>query len=171
MEVMVVNINKCKISNLNKKLIAGLLAITLAAPLVGCNNAEQNYGLEYTIDSEGRYVYQNATFNSLKNCKVVVFECGEERIVYLTEVVSYTHRYGSTTHYYNIFGGQQLYWINSKGSTGSSSMTIEKEFSFTDYLVINGEVQQEYTEQELKDILEQIKADYELQNDKQLVKE
>lgn len=164
------NIDKGKISNLNKKLIAGLLAITLSAPLIGCNKVQQNYGLNHTIGSEGQYVYPNVVFDSMKHYRIVIFKCADEYSVYLTRVVSNMQEI-TTTYYYNAFGGQLLYWSNSRGNASDDSLIIEKEFGFDDYLIIKDEVQPEYTEQELRNIIEQIKTEHKKTKDKQLVKE
>lgn len=159
-------INKGTIKNINRKLIAGLLVVSLTAGLTGC--AIQNQGLEYSENIQGRYVCNTrAGYGYLKDCKVVVFELNDVHTIYIVRKLDRTPLNSTAIryHYYNIFGNQLLYDTFSE----SSSLKIIEETNLTDYLIIYNKVQIEYTEQELKDILEQIKTDYEEQKDKQLV--
>lgn len=149
-----------EIKNINKKLIAGILTVTL---LAGCSS--ESHGLPTETTAKGEVVYSTVEFNDIRNWKVVVFEFNGQKSFYLTEKINGVGKYGSTT-YYDVFGGESLYVEGNK----NTELSILMEAYLTDYLITYGKVQGTYTEKELKEILEQIKAEYELQQaNKQLV--
>lgn len=150
-----------EIKNINKKLIAGILAVTL---LAGCSSV--SYGLPTETTAKGEVVYSTVEFNDIANYRIVVFDFDGEKVIYLVEKTTAVARGYSSTSYFNVFGGQCLYTTTNKNTI----LTIENEMQLGDYLIVNNIVQSSYTEEELKEILEQIKAEYELQQaDKQLV--
>ena len=151
-------INKGTIKNINKKLIAGLLAVTLTTSLVGCTVSR---GMQAAVTAKGEKTYLNAQYNEMGNWKVVVFELNNDEFCYLVEKVTKA----GISNYYNIFGGQRLYTEGNE----NSDINVVLESSLTDYLIAYDKVQSEYTEQELKDILEQIRENYKTQKEKQLV--
>lgn len=150
-----------KIKNVNRKLIAGILAVTL---LAGCSS--ESYGIPTETTDKGEVVYSSVELNDIKNWKIVVFEFAGEKVIYLVEKTTAVARGYSSASYFNVFGGQCLYTTTNKNTI----LTIENEMQLGDYLIVNNIVQSSYTEEELKEILEQIKTEYELQQvDKQLV--
>jgi len=166
-----VSVSKGRISNLNKKLIAGLLAVTFIIPLTGCG--EMNTGnypyLEYEKDNSGKMICNDVmTYGQISETKVISLGFDGKQTIYLAHLVDYSSVYSKRPRTYrNVFGWQILYQTLDE----DTELTILYEANLVDYLVSYDKVQNTYTEQELKDILEQIKADYELQKDKQLVKE
>lgn len=163
-------INKGTVKNINKKLIAGLLAVSLTTTLSGCDeraNVGHYSWLEYEKDDSGMLVCKDVmVYDSIRQTKVVTFEFDGKRATYLAYFVSYNAgRDDQKEEYYNVFGGQVLYIKQDK----ETKLKTLEENDLTDYLVSYNKVQSTYTEQELKDILNQIKEDYEQEKDKQLV--
>ena len=145
-----------KIKKVNLKLIAGILAIALIN--TGCTVSR---GLPTETTDKGEVVYSTVKFNNIKNWKVVVFEFNGQRSFYLTVKINGAGKFSSAT-YYDVFGGESLYVEENK----NTKLSILMEAYLTDYLITYGKVQGTYTEKELKEILEQIKADFELQEEK-----
>ena len=167
-------INKGTIRNINKKLISGLLIVSLAAPLAGCDSKENtgSYSwLEYKKDDSGAFVCNDVmTYEQIRDTKVIELGFDGRQTVYLAYLIDYSTALSNRSRtYYNVFGGQILY-VKPDDDT---ELTILYEANLVDYLVSYDKVQDTYKEEELKKILEQIKADYEIQKekDKQLVKE
>ena len=154
--------SKGEIQNINKRLLSGVLSLTLmTVPLFGCNGTE----LKYEKNSQGEMVcVSNIKHSYIEKYKVVVFGINNNQLFYITKVVD-----GKNDHYYeeyyNIFGGELIYSSNKE-----SSLKIIKEEELINYLVLYDKVQQEYSEEDLKEILEQIKVDYKKETDKRLVK-
>lgn len=163
-------INKGIVKNINKKLIASLLAVSLTTSLTGCDE-QLNVGrydwLEYQKDDSGMMVCNDVmVYDRIRHTKVVTFEFDGNKATYLAYFVSYNNgRDNQKDVYYNVFGGQVLYIKQDK----ETKLKILEENDLTDYLVSYNKVQSTYTEQELKDILNQIKEDYKEEKDKQLV--
>lgn len=155
-------INKGTVKNINKKLIAGLLAVSLTTGLTGCR---VYYGMESEISEGGHTVYVNAKYNDMHNWKVIAFDFNGVQSFYLAEKITMNGKFSTTISYYNIFGGQCLYTEGNE----NTELSILMEANLTDYLITYDRVQSEYTEQELKDILNQIREDYKQEKDKQLV--
>jgi len=152
-------INKGIVKNINKKLIASLLAVSLTTGLTGCG--EVSYGIPTETTDKGETVYTSTKYDELIHWKVVVFDFKGEQSFYLVESASR----GNFLKYYNVFGGQKIY----DEALLNTELSILAEDYLRDYLITYDRVQTEYTEQELKDILNQIKEDYEEEKDKQLV--
>lgn len=166
-------IKKGIVRNINKKLTAGLLAVTFIIPLTGCD--EINTGsypyLEYEKDNSGKMICNDVmTYDQIRQTKVISLGFDEKQTIYLAHLVDYSTALSNRSRTYrNVFGGQILYQTPDE----DTELTILYEANLVDYLVSCDKVQGTYTEEELKEILEQIKADYESQKgkDKQLVKE
>lgn len=160
-------ISKGKISNVSKKIFAvGLTFVFLPTVFAGCMN---HTNFVYERNEKGEYVcVENVEHNYLENCKVVVFELDGELSFYIAKVINYGT--GASAHpcYYNVFG-EQLIYDASAGNT--SSIKIISEENLTAYLVAYDMVQHEYTEEDLYEVLERVKSDYESKNNKVLVKE
>ena len=159
------NKNSIIINAINKRIVAGLLSVSLMTGLTGCS--EVSYGIPMETTDKDKIVYTSVGYDEIRNWRIVVFEFNEKKSVYLIEKIIISGRAGSTIRYYNVFGGQLLYASNNK----SAELKIIEEMYLGDYLIINNKIQSTYTEQELKDILEEIKTEYEPEKDKQLVKE
>ena len=163
-------INKGIVKNINKKLIAGLLAVSLTTTFSGCDE-RSNVGhynwLEYKRDDSGILVCNDVmVYDAIRHTKIVTFDVDGKQATYLAYFASYNvGRYNQSDVYYNVFGGQVLYKKQDK----ETKLTILEEEKLTDYLVVYDKIQNTYTEQELKDILNQIKEDYKEEKDKQLV--
>ena len=99
--------------------------------------------------------------------KVIWLLQNGETSIYITkkEQVSYTNEGNKRYCYYDVFGIDIVY-IND----GTVDATLMREENLVDYLVNYNKVQQEYTEQEMQEILEQIKTNYEEVISKKLTK-
>ena len=121
-------INKGIVGNVNKKLIASLLAVSLTTGLTGCR---VYYGMKSEISAKGETVYVNAEYSDIKNWKVVVFDFNGEESFYLTEKITLNSRYSTIISYYNVFGGQLLYVEGNE----NTELSILMETYLTDYLI------------------------------------
>lgn len=157
--------SKGTINNINKKLILGTLALTLITiPLCGCSGME----LKYEENSKGEIVcVENIKYKYLQNYKVLVLGKDDEQFFYIARL-ELIGDYGSNEareEYFNVFGGDLVYSTN-----------IETEFKLitvlelNDYLVSYNKIKKEYSEQELKELLETIKKDFNKKTEKQLIK-
>lgn len=143
-----------KIGNINRKLIAGILAVAFMT--AGCGSESRGMPTETT--AKGEVVCSTAEFDDIRNWKVVVFDFYGEKTFWLVEKEIEHLRYGNSIYYYNAFGGNLL--------EGTDDLEVISEGDLLSYLVIYDKIQSEYTEEELKEILEQIKADFEKQEEK-----
>lgn len=159
-------INKGTVKNINRKLIAGLLAVSLTTSLSGCIKKNDPRFLEYTKDKTGNISYSGTmNYFYLSNVKFVVLETNDVRTMYLASLSIID--YGKETEkriYRNIFGGQVLYDTSNKNLDSK----IVEEMNIIDYLTSYNEIRQEYTERELKDILENMKTEYETEKEKMI---
>lgn len=159
-------INKGIIENVNKKLLAEVLIFTLSTtPLVGCSNS-----LKYEKNKQGELVCINKVKHSfVEDYKVVVFEIDGKQSIFIAEVLETNSFSGRGTYrkeYYNIFGGQLIY---SSLNDDTNLKIIEEEYLMS-YLIKYDKVKSEYSEDDLKEILELIKNDYKKEKDKKLIK-
>lgn len=154
--------NKVIINNINKKLLAGTIALTLlTTSFTGC--ARTDY-FEYTTNKQGENTCKNVVeYSRIENgeYKVIVLEYKSTLAIYITEKVS-----AGRDHYYSVFGYNEVY-----SNDGSFETVLLEESNLVDYLVTYDRVQKNYTEEEMQEILEQIKTDYEKDKNKELVKE
>lgn len=163
-------INKGKILNINKRLISGGLSLTLVTlSLTGCGT---NGRLEYEINEHGDNVcVSEASYDYLKECKVLVFEKNSKIMVCLAKEVNYDTYYNNYTAYYNIFGEQEIYRDGRDGNEKINSLKLLSNEPFVNYLIEYDKIKDTYTEQELKEIVDMIRDDYQKENNKELVKE
>lgn len=163
-------------SNLNKKLLAGALALTLATtPFTGCVN-----GLVETDNKNTNVVVSGAMDSSVvKNLKLIEVKYADSNLLFLTIRTRVDNRFNNTTKYcyYNIFDEYSI--IVLTGNLGLNPTDIEnndlgiriiKEENFGDYLLYYGYDKNQYTNEELKEIFEFVKNNYEFENSKTLVK-
>ena len=152
------NFCKGKLKNINKKIIAGTLVFTLLTTgLSGCTSIKD---IEYKRNEQG-YVEgfeNNVSYNFLKKCRFCKIENK------ITEETYYTIVYGASNYRwvegYDLFTGQNLF-------EGSYNLEI-LDFVKT-WLVNLNMVKDEYTEEELKELLNVFIEKQE--KNKQLVKE
>lgn len=147
-----------KIGNINRKLMAGILAIALTT--TGCT---MSHGIPTETTDRGEVVYSTVEFNDIRNWKVIILDVDGENEFYIAKkATSYSGSVRATV-YRNVFDNQVLKMILRPSIAKSN---IISEVDLLSYLVIYDKIQSEYTEEELKEILEQIKADFELQEEK-----
>lgn len=150
--------NKVIFKSMNKKIIAGTLALTLiTSGLSGCTSIKD---IEYKRNEQG-YVEgfeNNVSYNFLKKCRFCKIENK------ITEETYYTIVYGASNYRwvegYDLFTGQNLF---------EGSYSLEILDSVKTWLVNLNMVKDEYTEEELKELLNVFIEKQE--KNKQLVKE
>ena len=158
--------SKGTIKNLNKRLLSGALCLTLImVPLSGCDSSK----LRYKENSQGEMVcINNIKYQYIKKYKVVVLEIEDDIVFYIAKPIQLDPLGTGVPYadYYNVFGGQLVY------STKDDDSKIKKIYDeyLTNYLISYDKVKEEYSEQELKEILELIKIDFKKQINRQLVK-
>lgn len=161
-------INKGKINNINKKLLAGLLTFALIPTVfAGCDY--NSTGFVYEKNELGQYVcVENVEYSYLEDCVVIALELDGKESVSIARVAELIDLSNGRMFkkYYNIFGEQEIYSQADK----NTNMKIIYEESLISYLVSYNKIQHEYTEEEMKEILKRIEIDYNLQKIKQLFK-
>ena len=157
--------SKGKINNINKKLLVGTIAFTLLTiPLSSCSGTK----LEYEMNDKGQMVcIENIKYRYLQKYKVLVLGEGENQYFYIVRLEHknsrITNEFGNK--YYDIFGDNLVYNDNIE-----SSFKMITVLDLNNYLVSYNLIQEEYSEQDIKGILEIIESDYNKKTEKQLIK-
>lgn len=159
-------INKGIIKNVNKRLFTGVMIFTISTTaLMGCSHS-----LEYVKNNHGELVCVNkVNHRYIEDYKVVVFEIDGNPTTFITKVIENNGNGGKGPYckrYYNIFGDQLIYDSLNKDS---NLKIIEEEYLIS-YLVKYDKVKSEYSENDLKEVLELIKSDYQTEKNKELIK-
>ena len=154
-------ISKGVVKNINKKLIASTLAVTLLSlPLTGCSNVSID-DIKYSTKTEQTQdIINSVSYDTLKYCSFynVYNNKTEERYYTIGLKDEFNGTY--LIKYYDIFTGQELKYENY---AFKSIETVEN------YLLENNNVKKEYSGLELKEILNQFVQTQ--QQNKKLVKE
>lgn len=147
------------IKNINQKLLTGTFTFALLTTvLTGC---KANIYYEYYKNSEGEYVCDNIlTYDNItseyKDYKIICLESNGTSQIYITKKeLLYTSKSTFSYYYYNVFGADMVY-----STDGSFDIELKEESDLKDYLILSGEIQKEYTEEDMKEILEQITNEY-----------
>ena len=153
-------INKGTIKNINKKLLASGLALTLFTS-AGCKISSE---IKYKKDDQGYVVGIDGSISkeSLSDCYLCKVENKITASEYYT-IIKKTHVFAERVSFYkktDLFTNQYL---------SNDSFEFSDEISVVDYLNTNGKIKDEYTEEELKQILDEYVST--LDNNKKLVKE
>ena len=151
-------IKQGRIKNINKKILAGTLALTLlTCGLSGCTSIKD---IEYRRNEQGYVdgIESNVNYKFLEKCRFCKIENK------ITEETYYTIVYNASNYRwvegYDIFTGQNLF---------EGSYNLEIIDSVKQWLNNLNMVKDEYTEEELKEILNKFIEKQE--KNKQLVKE
>lgn len=150
--------NKIILKSINKKILAGTIVLGLTATtLMGCDTTTH---FEYTTNEQGKYVCNNVMkYSNIQkdDYKVIRIMRGTDITIYITkkERAGYFSKGQEYFYYYDIFGTDVVY------TNYSTKTTLLREENLEDYLINYDKVQEEYTEEEMQEILEQIKTDYE----------
>ena len=160
--------SKGKINNVNKKLLAGGLAlIMIGAPLTGCT--EENI-FEYTVNEQGQYEVSGViSYSNLDDYYFLVIENSGYNTIeyYIASKEMYTSLTGNYFVYKNIFNNQRVLKTNVDDDTRKMKF-CEK---VANYLYATNDIKANYTKEEVEQILEGMKENYLNENNKQLVKE
>lgn len=146
-----------KMKTINKKLLAGMMSAVMITTPLGLTACETLNALH---DENNSYSYVS-TF------KVVEIETLNRKSIWLT----FNNNYGNNTKdYFDAFSGQHLFTTEHDSSTTSGVKLIHVE-NFNEYLITYDRVQKNYSKDELKEILNQVKQDiHSNEKDKELVK-
>lgn len=147
-----------KIKNINTRLIAGITAFTLfTTSLTGCAS-KKNDKFYYEKNDSGEYVSSNTVdIDYAKKYIVVVMEVLGKTEIYIARKVNYLYDHKANYDYCNIFGDYLIY----STFENNQNKNITDEQLLGDYLLYYGlEEKTEFTEEELRNILEQIKNDF-----------
>ena len=159
------NFNKGKLKNVNKKLLAGGLALTMiCTSLTGCVSIDD---IKYTKDESGyiQGIDGNVTYKILESCDFYKVKNNITQEEYYTILLSDIDFFGNSiiySAYYDIFTKQNL---------TEGDFELEIVGSITEYLIAFNMVKEAYSEEELKEILNKFIEIQEKENNKQLVKE
>ena len=148
------------VKNVNKKLIASTLAVTLITTgLTGCINDVSIDDIKYTTNDQGlvQGIENSVSSETLKYCSIYKVYNQQLESRYYTICLRDDFNGSYAVKYYDIFTGQELKY---------SDYVFREVEILDDYLDKN---KKEYTELELKEILNQFVQTQ--QQNKQLVKE
>ena len=154
-----------KLKSINTKILAGTLVFTLfSAPLVGCNGSE----LKYEKDSSGNAVcVQNIKYYYLKEYKVLVLGKGEELFFYIVKSNSVEDQDNQESYvgYYDVFGGNLI--SSDHEENGFKIVTL---YELNAYLISYNLIKEQYSEHDLKKLLEGIENDFYKKTARQKIK-
>jgi len=164
-------INKGTIKNINKKLLASTLALTfLTIPLVGCSKST----FEYSTNEQGEVVATGTVdYDVLKKCYFVQIEKTieiDEKNYKKSECYiakKQASRYGQIHWYYDILTEKNVF-SNDFADEGEQ---ITKEINMEDYLYAFEKIKNSYTADEIEILIEEIKKEFVVTEEKKLVKE
>ena len=164
----------------NKRVIAALMVGTMSLPFAGCGEIKDKYHFD---DAEKVYSLSDSySLNELKDyvCLVEIKQENEWNL-YLSYVqpLDYYGNYiiatGKVTTVYNVyhdvFTNEILYTENiSNNDVKNDNVYVNDSLDIDSYLVKNNFIKENYTEEDLRRLLEFIKNDYTFNYDKQKVK-
>ena len=162
-------IKKGKIRNINKKLIAGVLTISLITiPLLGCS--------ELKVVNNSTIVQENsknvANFNKIKNSYFIVIKNSENDMLdyYIAERINYYegtsnkingHIYVNLANGINVFARRvDAYYGDAMSYSRSKDLVLIDEISLEDYLYNLDMIKDMYTEKDIDEILIYMKQEY-----------
>lgn len=149
--------------NTKKLIIVGAIA---GGILVGCFQLYKEKSNNFTrvVGKDGSITMENAAnYDVVKDYELVEIETilGTNEL-FLTEK---KHIFAVSLEYNDVFTGKTIYSGDEETNT-----KLIKTIPFEDYLIAYGVLKEEYTSQDLLELLEKIKADYQFTTDKQLTK-
>ena len=156
--------SKGKLNNVNKKILAGGLALTMiCTSLTGCLYDPIN-DIKYTKNELGyiQSIDGNVNYKILEFCHFQKVRNKITQEEYYTIVLQDKDFFVFFITYYDIFTKQNL---------TEGDFEFEIVGSITDYLIAFNMVKEAYSEEELKEILNKFIEIQEKENNKQLVKE
>ena len=137
---------KGKFNNINKKLIAGALALTFVTTgLTGCSDVSISE-ISYTVnEQDGSKSIDGAVgYETLKYCSFYRVYNNKTNVKYYTIALQDAYNGSYMVKYYDIFTGQ---YLNYSDYAFKSIDTVEN------YLINLDMVKEEYTVEELKELL------------------
>ena len=170
-----------KLNNINKRVIAALMAGTMSLSFAGCGEIKDKYRWD---DTEQTYsLVDNYSLNNLK-FSVYLVETKQENDWNLhlsyVQALDYNGNYilnkgrVSTVYnvYHDVFTNEILYTENiSNNNIKNDNVYVNDYADIDSYLVKYNLVKETYTEDDLKQLLEFIKKDYTFNYDIQKVKQ
>ena len=158
-----------KIGNINTKVLAASLSLVMTTTFLG--GCYDNFS--YTTDSEGNVQIEGHVEHKLvkDSYKIIETELHGKREIYLVKKVLNSQ----SVSYYDVFNNYLILNVlkDNNETTGDSDINLISENNFSDYLIYYDEVKGNYSEEDLKRVLDKIKNDYvfETEEAKTLVKE
>lgn len=146
------NIKSGKIKNINKKIFAGVLCLVLLTPtFVSCTTTDINE-VNYSMNKDGSVIGINGTvsYDVIKECEI--YKVTDKESLSTFYVIALFERGWFDTYLYDIFTKEDY--------TNRRFILNEKLKSLEYYLNEFDMVKDEYTEEELKNILDQFYDKY-----------
>lgn len=149
------------IKNINTKLLAGTLVLTLLTTgLAGCTSIED---IKYTKNESGyiQGIDGTVSYETLKSCDFYKVKNNIIQEEYYTILL----------YDFNFWDKNRLYDVFTKQDLTEGNFNFEAIDRVENYLISFNMVKEEYTEEDLKEILNKFIEIQEKENNKQLVKE
>ena len=159
---------KGTVKKINKKLVSGLLALTLTT--TGLSGCVQYNNFDYSVNEQGEYQVSGVVdYELFKNYRFIVIENEKNNMneFYICKAKHFTPTYGR--HYYvyiDVFNNQKVFNEN-KIDDMRDLVTFE---TLENYLYETDNIKEFYTIDDIKQIFNEMKANYLKENSKQLVK-
>lgn len=161
--------SKGTVKNINKKLVSGLLVLTLTTTgLAGC---VQYNNFDYSVTEQGEYQVSGVIdYELFKNYRFIVIENKENNTneFYICKAKHIIPTY--TRHYYvyfNVFNNEKVFDENKADGTRNLICFATLE----NYLYATNNIKKYYTIDDIEQIFNEMKENYLNENNKQLVKE
>ncbi len=142
--------------------VVGGIVGGVASSIVYDKEREKNRYFKYDVNESGEYVVDGIMkFEELKKCYFVEIKNStwDSKEFYICRKEVYNGRYTTEITYFNLLNNEQIFYksTSDKSETESNGRNIVNETLLEDYLYTLDEVKAEYTPDDVKNILEQMK--------------
>lgn len=162
---------KCKLKKENiinavtNIVVLGGITAAIGIPIISYVSSEENKHFKYRGNGNGQYIAEGTLkLENLKQCSFIQLSTNESYICYKNHYNSHGYKYDE---YVNLLNNQLVYSNNKNYENSNRKLT--NEILISDYLYGYNDVKAEYTPEDVKNLLEQIKEDIKEEN-KVLVK-
>lgn len=148
-----------KIKNINKKILAGILGVTMLTTPLGLTAC--GHELNETKNS----------YEDVNDYFVITLDTKNGKTIWLTEEEQFFGPgLSNGCNYHNVFNGEKIFYTEDDKSQIEGVELISKE-NFQQYLIGYDCVQNSYTKEEIEDLFQRIKTDFYVdEKEKELIK-
>ena len=147
-----------KIRNINKKVLAGLLGVTILTTPLG-------------LTACGHKLNEKNSYEDVNDYVILTLDTKNGETIWLTREEEFLENYSvKRCNYYDVFNGEIILKTRENISQIEGVETVSKE-NFQQYLIAYDCVQKNYTKEEIEELFNKVKEDfYNNEKGKELVK-